>query len=345
MNNSQNLKKNIQLTDIKVPVLIPNPFRTLVNYYCSRITKDEWSGILFYKVDGSIKDISNMKIEVVDILLMDKGSTTLTEFEYDESYVEHLMNNPHLNECKSGLIHSHNFMDTFFSSTDMEELKSNASNYNYYLSLIVNNYGNMCAKIAIAANPSNYIIKDENGNDTPIKVNNVGSNIIFTIDCEIQKEYDAFSVSDEVVKRTDYIIKKSESKISNIHIHKTTYPNQLSLWDNELKEEYVDTDKIEEVFVESILGRSSWINETLEKTVKKYTKNSNLKKEALNKLKANFRKNLISEFRTNDSNILINAISYLEESLIELITVDIDASDFVLELQDIKTKIENNINK
>ena len=51
-------------------------------------------------------------------------------------------------ECSTGLIHSHNNFNTFFSGTDMSELENNAKLYNYYLSLIVNFDGKYCAKIA-----------------------------------------------------------------------------------------------------------------------------------------------------------------------------------------------------
>lgn len=79
---------------------------------------------------------------------MDKGTKTYTEFETGDEIVDFLGKNTQYLECKQGMIHSHNNMSTFFSGTDLEEIRDNSANHNYYLSLIVNNKGECCAKIA-----------------------------------------------------------------------------------------------------------------------------------------------------------------------------------------------------
>lgn len=67
------------------------------------------------------------------------------------------------------MIHSHNVMNVFFSGTDMLELNDSAPAYNYYLSLIVNNYMEMTAKVAFTATASttiknvDYLSVDEAG--------------------------------------------------------------------------------------------------------------------------------------------------------------------------------------
>ena len=55
----------------------------------------------------------------------------------------------------------------FFSGTDWSELEDNASNHNYYLSLIVNNFMDFCAKVCFIAEAKNetfnFEAKDEQG--------------------------------------------------------------------------------------------------------------------------------------------------------------------------------------
>ena len=124
---------------------------------CKRIVKDEWSGVLFYSVTGSIKDPANFKIEIEDILPMDKGTSVYTSYDLDERFINYLMEDPKRMKYKVGHIHSHNVMNVFFSGTDMLELNDSAPAYNYYLSLIVNNYMEMTAKVAFTATASTTI--------------------------------------------------------------------------------------------------------------------------------------------------------------------------------------------
>lgn len=113
----------------------------------------EWSAVLFYKIlDGDVENPTKFKFEANDLFLMDIGSGSYTEYEYDEHVVKYLCDNPHLmgEDYAMGHIHSHNNMSVFFSGTDKQELVDNAPNHNFYLSLIVNNKNNMCAKVAIS---------------------------------------------------------------------------------------------------------------------------------------------------------------------------------------------------
>ena len=55
-----------------------------MKYLCKAIPEVEWSGILLYEVKGSIKDAKNMSLIVKDIIPMDKGSHTYTEYNFIE---------------------------------------------------------------------------------------------------------------------------------------------------------------------------------------------------------------------------------------------------------------------
>lgn len=89
---------------------MPEKVFNQIQYLCQQIAKVEWSGILFYKTEGSIQDPETYKIILEDILPLHKGTSTYTEYTFDERVIEYMEENEHLEECKMGHIHSHNTM-------------------------------------------------------------------------------------------------------------------------------------------------------------------------------------------------------------------------------------------
>ena len=151
MSSTKKELDRIQLTNTKINLVMPEKVYNQIQYLCREIAKEEWSGILFYKIEGSIQDIENFKIILEDILPLNKGTQAYTEYTFDERVIEHMEENEHLEECRMGHIHSHNTMGVFFSATDWSELEDNVVNHNYYLSLIVNNFMDFCAKVVYLA--------------------------------------------------------------------------------------------------------------------------------------------------------------------------------------------------
>lgn len=102
-------------------------------------------------------------------------------------------------------------MSVFFSATDLSEVNENSEFHNYYLSLIVNNKGEKCAKIAFRAK----VVEDVNrvitfrGNDgvtqTRTSVEQVEKEYVYLIDCDIEEEK-TFDVDQDFINRTDEII-------------------------------------------------------------------------------------------------------------------------------------------
>lgn len=181
-------------------------------YLCGRIYEVEWSGILLYNTRGEIGE--DLEITLEHIYLMNKGTATYTEFEADESIVSFLMKNPQYFDCKKGLIHSHNSMNVFFSGTDLDELYSNAEFHNYYLSVIVNNKHEICAKIAQKGTTVDTIDRLISFNTLMgTKVKNIKEtkerDVIFVYPCEIVSN--KFNDLD-FIERTNEIIKKAEPK-------------------------------------------------------------------------------------------------------------------------------------
>lgn len=141
----------VQNFNPNIPLTISDDILNKIQYLCFKISKVEWSGVLFYSIQGDITDPSEFSVKIEDILPMDKGSSAYTEYNLDSRFVDYLMDNPNAMDWKVGHIHSHNTMNVFFSGTDMQELNDNAPNHNYYLSLIVNNFNEFCAKLCYVA--------------------------------------------------------------------------------------------------------------------------------------------------------------------------------------------------
>lgn len=143
-------KKALTLPLVKLDTkykMIISPFvEQKIRHLCTRIWEKEWSGILFYKAEGSFED-SSLVITCADILVMDIGTAGYTEFDISPDVMAYITEHSELMECQMGLIHSHNNMSTFFSSTDTATLKEEGKDRNHFVSLIVNNAGSYTAAI------------------------------------------------------------------------------------------------------------------------------------------------------------------------------------------------------
>lgn len=116
-----------------------------IRFMCSRYPTKEWSGILFYNVTGSFEE-DNLEIQCVDFFLMDIGTGGSTEFDMGPEVMSYMCYN-NLTDYYTGLIHSHNSMATFFSSTDTDTLRKEGNDQNHFVSLIVNNAGTYTAAV------------------------------------------------------------------------------------------------------------------------------------------------------------------------------------------------------
>lgn len=199
-----------------------------MKYLCKAISEDEWSGILLYEVKGSIKDVKNMSLIVKDIIPMDKGSRTYTEYDFvevtangvEDKMIDYIDEFPEAMNWKLGHIHSHNTMDVFFSGTDMSELHDNVHNHDFYLSLIVNNWGDYKAKVATKGTPAEpetvkYTANDENGKPYTIAAQSKKEteSVVFIYDCDIEKEDEtSLKVDDFFAKNVKDIIDKAVVK-------------------------------------------------------------------------------------------------------------------------------------
>ena len=129
-------------------IVIPAEVEKKIRFLCKNIWDVEWSGILFYKVEGAFEDKS-LTIRCVDLFQMDIGTSAYTEFNVSPDMATYTVDHPELLEegIYQGLIHSHNNMATFFSGTDTATLSAEGNDMAHFVSLIVNNAGKYTAGI------------------------------------------------------------------------------------------------------------------------------------------------------------------------------------------------------
>ena len=191
---------------------ISSKLQDQIYFLCSKIPNLEWSGVLFYTTEGNFGE-DGFKVTCEEVYPLDIGSSGYTEYDTDDpDFIKYMMANPHILDMRKGHCHSHNTMDTFFSGTDTDELKENCPNHNFYVSLIVNNANDNCAKIAflvteITETPATEIpetiittearFKNQDGNEVikkmqkkievqKIEATKKESKSVFVYDCEIE---------------------------------------------------------------------------------------------------------------------------------------------------------------
>ena len=200
-------------------LLIGSRALNIIKLFNSANPNTEWSGILFYEL--SENDL-NFNIEVIDILLMDIGTSTTTGYSFNEDLITFLEENGYLMSYLStifiGHVHSHNQMNSFFSGVDINELVENSENHKFYVSLIVNNNLEMVAKAVIKEEITQEIASTGS-------LGYRSSSITNEYDKEIKKIfklwcYDAIILREDVTSslnshldRLSYIIKEKSKKI------------------------------------------------------------------------------------------------------------------------------------
>lgn len=228
----------VQLTDTQIKVVMSQRILDQIKYLCRAIPKVEWSGVLFYSTTGSIKDPENLVCTLEDILPMHKGTAGYTEYSFDEKVANYVIDNEIFEKgWKMGHIHSHNSMGVFFSGTDWSELEDNAPNHNIYLSLIVNNWMDFCAKVCFIAEAQesqdfNFVSKDENGEKYihSTKSYEIEDKQLVSYDCDIDTPDNRITVEEEFKTKVAGIIAAAVPKpVVNSHIrhlgpHTTRYP-------------------------------------------------------------------------------------------------------------------------
>lgn len=185
--------------------------RDKVIYLCSEISHIEWSGVLVYSVQGNIKDVDTLVLQVEDILPMDIGNSASTGFATDSYANKMMLERDYFDKnFKKGTLHSHHNMSTFFSGVDDADLLANAALSNYYVSYIVNNRGDTLARIGWELNPKidlelntvSWIGLDADGEDVVYQVDEYDDSLVYSTtycyyEMEVENIYPKVEVDDK----------------------------------------------------------------------------------------------------------------------------------------------------
>ena len=216
-------------------LIIPEEVEKKIRYICQQIWKDEWSGTLFYKPEGRFED-GTLAIRCVDIYVMDIGTAAYTEFDMSPDVISYMTDNPELLDCQMGLIHSHNNMSTFLSSTDTATLKEEGIDRNHFVSLIVNNEGTYTAAITrkvkatktITENFSYPTFEDKEVVDT--KTYTVESEELEWFYLKIEFERSDSFCQEELKARLEELKKVKAEKAKQLSPKQFAYTEEFSNW-------------------------------------------------------------------------------------------------------------------
>jgi proteasome lid subunit RPN8/RPN11 len=182
----------------KGKLIIPRDFINKVRYLHKEVGPLEWSGRLIWKLKkGSIENPSSIEVEAVDIIPMDVGNSTYTEFETGDEAIKYFQKYPERRgKVKMGIIHTHHTMQAFFSGTDMGALEDCATADSLLLSLIVNFAEKPVAKIAYTVSETTTekikyspVSKFFQNNDTFFLKNKeveITKDVLITVDLDIE---------------------------------------------------------------------------------------------------------------------------------------------------------------
>lgn len=218
-------KRSLNLIDrhSTYKLIIPDIVQKKIREWCYNFPTKEWSGTLFYTVEGSFQD-SSLVLTCKDIYVSDIGSGTYTEFDHTADIVTYQIEHDLL-DCYTGLLHSHNSFSTFFSGTDRSTLVEEGMSMPHFLSLIVNNEGKYTAKItrrvSLETTKINYPTfgGEQKSEDAEVTVNEYLE--AFPLEIDIQENT---SIKDEVLQRIKEIEANKKLKGS------LPYKGSVGLW-------------------------------------------------------------------------------------------------------------------
>ena len=167
-------------------IVIPKEVKKEIDFMHTKYPDKEWSGVLvFIPQKGDFKNLKDFEFLVLGVYPMDLGNKASTEFDYDNALIDiHNIfeeKGYQMENIKTGLIHSHHNMSSYFSGTDLKELRDNASKMNYYVSLVVSTDEEYAAKIAIPSEVTSkeiHKIYDDDGEAHEFEIESFKSSVL-----------------------------------------------------------------------------------------------------------------------------------------------------------------------
>ena len=212
----------------KLKVYLSKTVWDKMQYLCTHINKVEWSGCIFYDIQGSLFNPDSIKINVLDLIPLDKGSETFTTYNFDSRVLNYMVDMNYL-EYKIGHTHSHHNMNTFFSGTDLSELYENSETIKPYLSIIINNRYDFSCKLAFRTTKLmkyKYQYQDIDYKTSEIE-DYKETEVIVIYDCDVIAPIPELKVDDVFLKQFADI-NKPKKVITNINLKTIGFNTSIS---------------------------------------------------------------------------------------------------------------------
>lgn len=174
-----------------VKVIISQEVMDVCDWLHAKVGAIEWSGVIFYIVEGDIDNMETMKIIVKHFYPLDVGTASGTGFNFDDKFTKAYSVFPNALQMNMGLMHTHHSMGLFFSQTDENELQKNSESFNFYLSVITNFTRKFIGKLGI-------VIRPESPNWTA--VNTKGESFRLALESKPKTYHIPCDVSEETTK-------------------------------------------------------------------------------------------------------------------------------------------------
>lgn len=219
--NPIKLKKGSDNTGYRL--IVTSNLEHIIRKLCEKIPDREWSGVLFYKYEGSFQD-NNLTIVCKHMLPMNIGTDSYTEWINSPEIINYMAKNDLL-DCYTGIIHSHNRFKTTFSNIDLETLLHEGMDMCNAVSLIVNNFGDYSAAITrqVTAVSSTYEIKEYNMfNQSSITDSNIYGSKDQYVEYYMLNITKEFNEKDKIMdeKSLEDFLRENLSRIDNSRVNK-----------------------------------------------------------------------------------------------------------------------------
>lgn len=192
----------VSLTGSNPPLTWMPKVKEEIDFLLKHYPNKEWSGVLFYEIEGTIKDIKNLKVIVHDMFVMDVGTGGSSSFNWDEELVGFMMDTPGIKTMRKGDIHSHHTMQAYFSGTDWADVGKNSNAFDWLLSIVVSSTHNWVGKIIARAS---HIVQiemiDEKRESFKVEAKQDEGVVVISYDLDMGYKPKQFNVSDNFMER------------------------------------------------------------------------------------------------------------------------------------------------
>lgn len=225
------------LSNIKPKLIIPQNVIDEIKYLNSQNQNNEWSGVLWYTIEGDMNDVSTLICTAKAIHLMDIGTSNSTKFKYDNTvmaFLDSKIEEFGLDEMetwenwKHGHCHSHHNMQPTPSSIDDEEIEDNIKNHPAYLTLITDNSLKMTALLSTFTSIKVVTLTQSiNFKGQPYEKRYEESFPEGLLKHEVDIELEKIVVNDSFKNRCADLIEKKKAPLQNalMHHHRNYYGN------------------------------------------------------------------------------------------------------------------------